>query len=75
MNIEAEKISLANLLLETQNINVLNQVKEILRKNNEKEDFWDEFSDAQKEEINLGSQQLDAGEYVRYEEYMTKYRK
>lgn len=72
MNIEAEKISLAKLLFETEDINVLNQVKEILSKENEKADFWDELSDAQKEEINLGLKQLDAGDGIPYEEVLKK---
>jgi hypothetical protein len=72
MNIEAEKISLVKLLLDTEDINVLNQVKKILSKENEKGDFWDELSDAQKEEINLGIKQLDAGEGIPYEEVLKK---
>ncbi|WP_031426918.1 hypothetical protein [Flavimarina sp. Hel_I_48] len=75
MNIEAEKISLTKLLLETEDINVLNQVKEILEQGHQKTDFWDELTDVQKEEINLGSDQLENGEYVRYEDYIAKHRK
>lgn len=72
MNIEAEKISLAKLLLDTEDINILNQIKEILLRENEKADFWDELSEAQKEAINLGSKQLDAGEGIPYEEVLKK---
>lgn len=72
MNIEAEKISLAKLLLDTEDINILNQVKEILLRENEKADFWDELTDAQQEEINLGIKQLDAGEGIPFEEVLKK---
>lgn len=41
MNIEAEKISLAKLIFDIEDINILNQVKEILDRENNKADFWD----------------------------------
>lgn len=70
MNIEAEKISLAKLIFDIEDINILNQVKEILDRENNKADFWDELSDVQKEGINLGIKQLDAGEGIPYEEVL-----
>ena len=73
MNIEAEKISLTKLLLETQDITVLNEVKAILNKDNKKADFWEELSDEQKEEINRGSEELENGAYVRFEDYIAKH--
>lgn len=75
MNIEAEKISLTKLLLETQDVNILNKVKEILNKDNKETDFWDELSDTQKEDVNLGSEEFENGDYVLYEEYITKHRR
>lgn len=72
MNIEAEKISLTKLLLETQDVNILHEVRAILNKDNKKTDFWDELSPLEKEEIRIGLKQLDAGEGIPYEEVLKK---
>lgn len=66
MNIEAEKITLTKLLLETQDVNILNEVKEILNKDNKETDFWDELSPLEKEEIKQGLQELDSGKRISY---------
>jgi predicted transcriptional regulator len=38
-------------------------------------DFWDELSEAQKAQIELAIQQLDAGQGIPHEEVMEKFRK
>ena len=72
MNIQAEKIELAQLLLQTEDVSVLEAIKNIFK--SEKKDFWDELSLEQKAEIEEGEKQIERGEYVLYEAIMKPYR-
>ena len=66
MDIQATKIELAQLLLNTDNVSVLNKIKTILK--TEKKDWWDELTDFQKEQIEIGENQIDNGEVISWEE-------
>ena len=66
MDIQATKIELAQLLLNTNNVSVLNKIKTILK--TEKKDWWDELTDFQKEQIEIGENQIDNGEVISWEE-------
>ncbi|WP_396155629.1 hypothetical protein [Flavobacterium sp.] len=66
MDIQAEKISLAQLLLKTEDVTILKKVKAIF--NTQKEDWWDELSTAQKEAINEGLDDFENGRTFSYEE-------
>lgn len=73
MDIQAEKISLAQLLLQTEDVTIIKKVKAIF--NAEKKDFWNELSDEQRFEIEEADREIDRGEFILYEDFMSKYRK
>ena len=73
MNIQEEKIHLAKLLLETEDQNTINSIKEIFSKN-ETVDFWDELSAKQKDEIENASIEIQNGEVTEYDSFIQKHR-
>ncbi len=74
MNIQAEKLELMRLILETDNPSVLESIKKLF-KAKAKDDFWDTLSQVQKDEILEGMQQINEGEVVDFEEFMKQHRK
>ena len=66
MDIQATKIELAQLLLNTDDVSVLNKIKSIFK--NEKKDWFDDLNDFQKEQIEIGEKEIDNGEVVSWEE-------
>ncbi len=74
MNIQAEKIELAKMLLETNNPRIINSIKKIFKKEKPK-DFWDDLSSSQKREIEKASAEIENGEVSDYENFMQKHRK
>ena len=66
MDIQAEKISLAQLLLQTEDVTIIKKVKAIF--NSKKEDWWDELNIAQKEAIEEGLEDFKNGRTIPYEE-------
>ena len=73
MDIQAEKIQLAKLLLETENLNIIKSVKKIF-KQNKTFDFWDELSPEQKDEIEKASIEIENDEITNYDSFMQKHR-
>jgi hypothetical protein len=73
MDIQAEKIQLAKLLLETENLNIIKAIKTIFKQNKEF-DFWDELSAEQKDEIEKASTEIENGEITDYDSFMLKHR-
>jgi thiamine pyrophosphate-dependent acetolactate synthase large subunit-like protein len=57
-------------LMQTQDEQILNQVKELLGITDK--DWWDEISQAEKEAIQKGIDQLDKGEGIPHEEVMKR---
>ncbi|MFN5417017.1 MAG: hypothetical protein ACK5B9_08185 [Flavobacteriia bacterium] len=70
MNIQASKIELVKLILNIENSSIINKILDILK--NDTTDFYLELSESEKEEINLGIQQLDNGERISLEDFMKK---
>ena len=66
MNIEATKIELAQLLLNTNDISILNKIKSIFK--TEKKDWWLELSKEQQDDIDEGFAQIDRGEFVTWDD-------
>ena len=66
MDIQATKIELAQLLLNTDDVSVLNKIKSIFK--TEKKDWFDDLTDFQKEQIEIGEKEIDNGEVVSWEE-------
>ncbi|PJR03856.1 hypothetical protein [Avrilella dinanensis] len=73
MNIQAEKIVLAKMLLETENPRIIASIKKIFSKEN-KSDFWNDLSAEQKEEIQKASLEIDNDEVIDYDLFMQNYR-
>ncbi len=60
MNIEATKLELMHLLLQTQKESLLAKLKNVFE---EEGDWWNELSNEEQEEINMGLAQADKEEY------------
>lgn len=73
MNIQAEKIALAKMLLETENPRIIASIKKIFSKES-KSDFWNDLSVEQKEEIQKASLEIDNDEFIDYDLFMQNYR-
>ncbi|WP_010182333.1 hypothetical protein [Aquimarina agarilytica] len=73
MDMQAEKIELTKLLLSTDNPNILNSIREIF-KLNRTDDFWDELSIEEKEEIERGTEDIKNGEFQSYDSFMSSHR-
>jgi len=73
MNIQAEKIALMKMLLETNNPKVLQSIKQIFKKE-KTSDFWDDLTADQQEEIKQGSLEIEQGRTIGYEIFMEKHR-
>jgi|TARA_R110002072_G_scaffold301171_2_gene480399 predicted transcriptional regulator len=73
MNIQAEKIELAKMLLNTNNPKIIQSIKQIFKK--EKSiDFWDELTTEQQAEINQGISDIENGKVIDYDLFMAKHR-
>ncbi|WP_271407461.1 hypothetical protein [Tenacibaculum soleae] len=73
MNIQAEKIQLAKMLLDTQNPKIIESIKNIFKKE-KTVDFWTELSLEQRTEIEKASIEIENGEITDYESFMQKHR-
>ena len=73
MDIQAEKIALAKMLLETQNPKIIASIKKIFSKE-KMHDFWDNLSAEQKQEIENASLEIANEEVIEYDLFMQKYR-
>ena len=73
MYIQAEKIELVKMILETDNPSILSSIKKILKRDSKK-DFWDTLSQAQREDIMKGIEEIENGEIVDYEDFIKKHK-
>ncbi len=73
MNIQAEKIEIMKMILETNNPKIIESVKNIFRESKET-DFWKTISQEQKDDILQGIKEIENGEVVDYEDFMKKHR-
>ena len=73
MNIQAEKLELVRLILDTDNPGILSSVRRIFS-NPKKSDFWNTLSQHQKDEILSGLDEIDTGQTIDYEEMMKNHR-
>jgi hypothetical protein len=74
MNILAQKISLAKLILETDNPTILESVKSVFVKAKHA-DIWNELTYEQKAEIEKGLSDIVSDDTVEYQSLMKKHRK
>ncbi len=73
MNIQAEKIELAKLLLNTNNPRIIQSIKQIFRKE-KSTDFLDDLNSDQIAEIKKASLEIKEGKITDYETFMSKHR-
>lgn len=74
MNIQAEKLELMKLLLNTENPKVIQAIKRVFQKE-KVADFWDELTPEQQQEINEATTEINCGETTDYESFMAKHRR
>ena len=66
MDIQAEKIELAKLILNTNDIGIINQIKSLFK--DKDENWWDELPASVKQGINESIEQANRGEFISYDE-------
>ncbi|MWB94306.1 hypothetical protein GON26_08025 [Flavobacterium sp. GA093] len=71
MDIQLEKIELMKKLAETEDPAIIKSIRKIFKK--EKKDWWDDLTDAQKADIELGIKQIERGEVVSYESILERH--
>ena len=69
MNIEATKIELMKLLLNTQKISVLEKIKDIFRQESSL-DWWEELSEEEHQEIEEGLSEFENGDIKSHKDVM-----
>lgn len=72
MDIQAEKLEIIKMVQETENPDILESVKELLKKEL-KTDFWDTHPENQKENILLEIEDIDDEETEDFDEFIKKY--
>jgi len=72
MDIQLEKLNAINMLKETNDPSIIMAVAKLLRK--EKKDWWDDLTEAQKEDVAQSELEFERGEFKSFEEVMQKYR-
>lgn len=70
MDLQTSKIELAKMILEIDNQAIIDKITNLLK--SEKQDFWLELSEQEKESINLGISQLENGEGIPLNEFIKK---
>ena len=73
MNIQAEKLELVRLIVETDNPTILASIKKLFHKESP-EDFWNTLPSDQRTEILEGLKEIDAGEIVDYQDFINKHK-
>lgn len=71
MNIQAQKLEILKLVLNTDNPLILRKIKSLFTKG---KDFWDDLTEPEQEEILRGIEELDNGDAFSYDEVLKKYR-
>lgn len=74
MDIQAEKIELVKLLLNTHNPSVISAVKSLLNKESTT-DFWDDLSEGQKDEIHQADIEIKNGKTADFKSFIDSHRR
>ena len=70
MNVQSTKIELAKLILSIENPKVISRIAEFLM--SETQDFWNELSEVEKKEIELGIKQLNEGKRTSFDDFLKR---
>jgi len=73
MNIQAEKLELVRMILDTDNPRTPSSIKRIFT-SSKKVDFWDNLPQSKKKEILKGIEEVENGETVDYEDFIKNHR-
>lgn len=73
MDIEATKLELMQLLLQTQEVNLLAKVKKVFEDG--QVDWWDDMGKDEKKEVKTGLSQADKGELTSHGKVMKRFDK
>lgn len=73
MDIQAEKIELLKMVLNTTNPNIIQSIRQIFIKE-QVADFWDEMTTDQQAEIKIGISQIKKGKIKDYEGFITNHK-
>lgn len=74
MSLQTEKLKLIQLLINTENQVVIDQIKAIFKSANQK-DIWEELTEVQQLEINNAIEESLSGQTIGYDEFINKHRK
>jgi len=69
MNIQAEKLEIVKLILETDNPSILESIKRLFT-GKIKKDFWESLPQYQKDDILKGIQEIENDEAVDYDDFI-----
>jgi predicted transcriptional regulator len=73
MNLQAEKIQLAKMILSIENKSIVQQIKDVLHSS--QADWWNTISKEEQRAIKEGLNELDNGMFKSHKEVMKKYHK
>jgi len=73
MNIEATKLELMHLLLQTQRESLLNKLKKVF--DEEQTDWYNDMSSEEQKEIEIGLKQADKKDFISDDEVMNSFKK
>jgi predicted transcriptional regulator len=71
MNLQAKKLELVQLILNTEKPSILRQVEEVFKK---KTDWWDEISEDERKSIEKGLAEANEGDLIPHEEVLKEVR-
>jgi hypothetical protein len=70
MDIQASKLELVKLIVNIDNQKVIDKILIILK--SEQNDFWHELTPQEKQEVQIGIRQLDAGQRISLDDFLKK---
>jgi len=73
MDIQAEKLEILKMVLETENPKILDSIKKIFKKQSEN-DFWEEIPTQVKNDIYSGIQEIEKGDVIDFNDFIKKHK-
>jgi hypothetical protein len=73
MNIQAEKLEIMKMILETNSPRILDSIKKLFMKS-ATFDFWDNLPQEQKDDIFQGINEIESGQIEDYDDFIKKHR-
>lgn len=70
MDIQTSKLELVKMIVNIDNQKIIDKILSVLKSG--QEDFWLELSDLEREEIEIGIKQLDAGQRIPLDDFLKK---